>query len=572
MIDQTPHIGIFITYEEVTGRRARMADAIHLLSRLNIHSVLQMIATLNATLVDPFDSKDQIRNLQSVLVRRLFNGQLRRALKSSKYGTDSSVAVFHRQQQLIMLRLALMACPTDGGQVWDEQASHWFGEASLMVNDFAGYREEELPGESLLLDVATRLLPIGELPSDSHTAGLVGRSYEMWLQIPKGPMLHSEKDYVPISTRFHERYNISLEHFVQGLFLILLKTESFNPHIDNALDAIVINSKTYLQNVSFPEEAFQKILDIVSCKLSELKDKVVTEPVQNARFDFTLLRRYPLVEVEPNIYICHDLGFFRKFFTDGIYWQIHEALTEDEQPKFRSFYGKVFATYVEDILSHVYKVGPNSSTHLVRPKLVFSGNQGEVCDYFIKNGDAWVVMETKAALLTTRGKYSGLSHILEQELQSKFVLNPQNKNKGVGQLANSIKKLMSGVPTTAHELQIGECRRIYPVLISYDSALVSPGIPQYLESQFQAKLGQMPIGPKVMPLTVLSANDVEVLTTVKNKHDISALLSTYHHYRAPAETLAGFISRYYYYKTDLMLSRFYDSFVALSDDIKPYFK
>jgi len=578
--DLTPHFGVFITHEEVTGRRVRRADAAALLSRLNIHGVLKMIALLNASFVDPLDSRGDVRAMQNGLVARFFDSSLKKELQDSLYGRDVTIAVFYRQQQLLMLRLALEVCPTDSGLPWNKEAENIFGRVCLMVNDFAGHHEDELSRNDSSLGVASRLLAIGELPSDSQTAGLVGRAYEVWLQIPNQESLQSEDNYVPIAQRFEEKYGLSLKLFLQGLLLIVLKTESFNLLGPKPLDALLFNSTTYLNNASFSPEVFQKVLEIVSCKLETLRDKLGTAPNQNPRFDFSLLRRYPLIEVEPETYLCYDPGFLRKFFTDGIYWRIHDALTSDEQEKFRSFFGKIFADYVENILGHIYQDGPNSPKHLVKTRLAFTGNRGEVCDVFVQCDNSWVVIETKASLLTTRAKYLGTADALEQDLKGKFVsTKPQSRgkgvSKGVGQLANSIRMLIDGIPTNADEIRLENCSKIYPVLISYDSAVISPAIPEYLEQQFleqlTSKKGDLPARPKIMPLTVLSINDVEVLTSLRNRHELSSVLSTYRHAKRLGETFAGFIFRYNYYKIDARLSKFFDSFLELQASINQYF-
>ena len=74
----TPHFGVFITHEEVTGKRVRKADAVAMLSRLNIHGVMKMIAVLNASFVDPLEGEGDMRALQNGLVTRFLDSELRK--------------------------------------------------------------------------------------------------------------------------------------------------------------------------------------------------------------------------------------------------------------------------------------------------------------------------------------------------------------------------------------------------------------------------------------------------------------------------------------------------------------
>ena len=216
-----PHLGKFITHEEVTGERVAMADAVHLLSQLNIHGVLRMLSMLNNCFVTPTYGKVEMRRLQDLLIGLLFSDELKQKLMSSEYARNIDTVVFHRHQLLLMLRLALTSCPDKRGRPWDADAQHLFAEACLIVNDFSGMREGELPTEATWLDRARSMIPIIELLSDKDTCGLVGRSYELWLSIPALPEMKAEKDYVPIAERFLDHFGISLDGFIHGLYFLL---------------------------------------------------------------------------------------------------------------------------------------------------------------------------------------------------------------------------------------------------------------------------------------------------------------------------------------------------------------
>ncbi len=347
-----PHIGRFITYEEVTGERVNIAEVIHLLSQLNIHGVLRIVATLNNCFVRPQVDKTQMRQLQLMLINQLFGDDLKQQLRTNEFARNINTVVFHRQQMLLILRLALMSCPRKRGRQWDTDAQHLFAEACLMANDLAGSRAEEHRPDEALLDLASSMIPVMELPSDEETCKLVGRSYDLWLDIPSLTELQTEKDFVPIATRFQAFYDVSLEHFLHGLYFLLSKLESFDPAGENPLDALVFSASLIGEGNTYPQASFKRVLSIISCTIATLQDKAITEPIQSVRYDFSILRRYPFIEVEPKVYLCFDRGFHRKFFTDGIYWLVFDALSPDEQKKFQSFFGKVFAIYVDRLLRY----------------------------------------------------------------------------------------------------------------------------------------------------------------------------------------------------------------------------
>ena len=567
-----PNIGRYITYEEVTGEVTSVADAVHLLSQLNIHDVLRMVATLNACFVKPHSSPSSMRQLNGLLVPLLFDKELRSKLENSFFGHDTNVVVFHRQQQLLILRLALIACPDKGGLPWDQNATHLFGKACLMVNDITGTRGQENVLEDERLGLASRILPIYELPSDDEFGSLVGRSDDLWLQIPKDSGPKGEKDYVPWSDRFKDHYGFSLEQFIHGLFIIMARCEVFDPGSDNPHQALLINSKTHLGTSKYPQHVFEAVLRVASCKLSTLRDMQLSEPTQSLRHDFSLLRRYPLLEVEQDVYLCYDRNFLRRFFTDGIFWLIYNILIPQEQSDFQSFFGKVFALYVEKLLKHLYGVDVAGKTHQLRTKLHFTENRGEVCDALIACEDAWIMMETKGSLLTTRAKYSGSGKLLEQDLRDRFVQSRKGDKKGVSQLANSIRKLASGIRTNALELRLEDCKKIYPVIVSYDGTITGLLIPEYLQDELIVALDNVPLHLSVRPLTVMSVSDLEFLTTLKTSPKLNHILATYCHQKFPAESFGAFLSRHYHSQVEVGNSQFFKNFNAICDAVRRYFE
>lgn len=564
-----PHLGKYITYEEVTGERVSMADAVHLLSQLNIHDVLRTVSMLNNCFVRPNYGKVGMRQLQNLLIDQMFSDELKQKLTASDFALNLDTVVFHRQQLLLMLRLALTSCPDKRGRPWDADAQHLFAEACLMVNDFSGSREGELPTDATWLDQAISMIPVIELPSDGDNCGLVGRSYELWLDIPNTPEMREEKDYVPIAERFFNCYGISLESFIHGLYFLLAWLERFDPAMENPLDALVINANLLATENKYPQKTFERVLSIVSCPLVTLRDKLTTEPVQSTRYDFTTLRRYPFIEVEPKVYVCFDRGFHRKLFTDGVYWLVYNLLSADEQKKFQSFFGKVFAFYVERLLGHGYKGCTRPSK--LYASLEFGDKSGEVCDILVENNDAWIVMEAKGSLLTTRAKYSGDSDDLERDLRAKFVAFQSGKNKGIGQLANSIAKLLGGIDIKGSLLQVQKCRWIYPVLVSYDSAVSVPFIVKFFEEAFKVATANFPAKPTVLPPIILTIADLEAYAALGRYHELQYVLASYRHHGLPAENVATFIHRYYPNVAKVEITFFFQSYLKIHHAVVAYF-
>jgi hypothetical protein len=165
----------------------------------------------------------------------------------------------------------------------------------------------------------------------------------------------------------------------------------------------------------------------------------------------------------------------------------------------------------------------------------------EVCDAFIDAEDSWILMEFKGVLFTTRARYVRDTTILKKEIESKFIgrdntkkNDVKNERKGVKQLAHSIKRLIDGDKPTGGDLDISNCKRIYPVLVVYDTSVSGKFLSDFLDDILKRELGILPnLLPKVMPLSVLSVVDLEAFTAIGRKRELTQLLASYRERSSP---------------------------------------
>jgi hypothetical protein len=526
------HVGLYVTHQELNGRRATVADAVHLLSRFNVHAVLPVIANIANFLVQP-GTKDLSSQRQLVA---LFCGEdLRQKLSErTDFGKERGVVVFHRQQQLVLLKLVLLCCPQDGGEAWSDATSHAYAEACLMVNDFLGPEARETVDPRSLLEIAAPMLTNTELFSDQDHLSMVGRAADLWLEIPNEPELLKDGDFVPIAERFEGRYGVSLRDFLYILFMLLVTLEQFDPTKEAPIADLRVNSARFVPESVYPRATLEKVLSIVSRDVADLSHRLFSEPSQSLRFDYSLLRRFPLIREPSGYYLCYDRGLLRKQLTDGIYWLVVDLLAGKEREKFRAFFGDIFARYVERVLAHAYAPGrwPATAGHYYYPRPTFADNRGEVCDGLIDcGGESLILIEVKGALLSTQAKYAGDPDVLERDLEDRFVREKRDKkDKGVRQLSKGIHKLLDGGRINGVPVDLSRCNNMYPVLVSYDANPASNLIQKYLRIRFDEAMrerGPLPLRPTIRPLTVMAPDGLEAFAALAHKHQLNHVLASY---------------------------------------------
>jgi hypothetical protein len=233
-----------------------------------------------------------------------------------------------------------------------------------------------------------------------------------------------------------------------------------------------------------------------------------------------------------------------KLLTEGTYWLIHDACPNKKQ--FRSYFGRVFEWYIEKALSRLYRkqAGPLLPRFLTQVK--FLNSNDEACDALLDFGETLTLAEIKGSLLSTREKYSGNTEALVEGVRTKYIRTPGDKKKGVQQLANNIVQLRGGRLLPIGGFSFDSYRRIQPLLIAYESALVAPAIVDYLDDELRRALGDSTdLLNKVQRLIVLSTKEVEVLEVLSHLCSIEQLFVHYQSERTALTTFWDYVHMHY---------------------------
>jgi hypothetical protein len=597
----SPRAHAYVTYSDVTGTSVAVGDVVHLISRYNFHALLKRITFMNAVLlkaglVHPKQQANMITNL--------LDDPLRAQLNASDWGRRTSyITVFHRQQQLFLLRLALLACPLQGGEDWGDDARYVFGKVCLMVNDLLDRAVEPtiLPeklaqdtpdiqkalkelqahtgvqlavqpsadsdqdGQLLVvrrtqttladyLDLFAKLVPTVELNVDRELKPNIARARWLWVHSQAEERLQKERDHVDFNRAFTNKYGVGIDDLITSLLAILALRMQFNPHAPDCMDSLKVDTRVFLSNSKLPPDVLQKCLRAISITPLELGRRLLHDASQSAVWDFTLMRRYPLLEVEPGQYVGFDECFLLKVVSEGIYWLLDECLTGKDKNNFKPFFGKVFAAYVDRIFRRIY-----GSAHLLLPRYLSGlrfekSGDDEVCDGFLEFDKVLVLMEYKGSLLQTRAKYTGDVAALQGDLDSKFVgsfgSDNKNKRKGVAQLAHSIKRLFNGDRVALPGFDFKRYELVLPVIVSYDVTLGTPVAGLYLDHRFSTELKKVEkVGPRVGRLTVMTTRDVECLESISRRQSLLDVLRRYQDDAAATTPFWDFL--YNRYRQDL---------------------
>jgi hypothetical protein len=525
-----PNVHRYIDYTELTEKPVTAGDLMAVLSRINVQDVIRLVSLLNNALID---REGPVREHQGLLAKHFLEAGLFELLQRSDWRTDpKAVTVFHQQQLLRILKLGLLCCPHEGGLTGVE-ANHAFGQSCLMMNSLLGAQSTSGASDEPLINDTVKMVPVLENAMDTAALAIIGRATKLWVDIPKefadDQAVVSSVDYIDIQATFRSAYGFEIIDFLEVTYALYAYVSAFDPAEDGCDRYLRIDERVFLGTGSYPVETFSKVVAILKCDYRELGNQLTLEPTQSLLHDLTPLYRYPLIGIDEFVSYCPDRSLLIKTLIDQVYWLVVQALDTRGQGAFRRFFGKVYARYLERIVTATFGPPPTilAPRYLFGPK--FKNSQSEMSDALVDAGKTLVMFEFKGSLMRKDAKYSGSAHSLLQELVDKFANEKRGAEKGVTQLAKHIGEFTNGKPLRNEHIKAGSYTRILPVLVSYDATVTIPHIPQFLQGRFEKALttALVPEHFSIGPVTVLDSRAFEVLEVLVRHVDLADLLENY---------------------------------------------
>lgn len=211
--------------------------------------------------------------------------------------------------------------------------------------------------------------------------------------------------------------------------------------------------------------------------------------------DFRAFRKTPFVWVDQDIAVALDRHFVAELLAVGLYWAMFDAVEPRRRPAFAQLWGRLFHLYVADLLRFNYPEG------LASPLRVEAAFQRGSADALLDFDDYIVVFEFKGSLLTHAAKSNRDFDAFDRDFKRKFYETEDGERKGLKQLAAAALAAQRGELVTN-----ARPKAIYPVLVSYESAVESFFVNTYANRLFQPLIGD---SENIRPVTLISIEELE---------------------------------------------------------------
>jgi hypothetical protein len=538
-----PFFGLCYGMHELAGHRATPAVLIAKLSRFKRSDVIRWIASLvgwNSN-IQSLNPANQIGMADSLL-RPELRDSLRERVRND--GVDTW-CVFHRRQLWFLLQMALLSCREDSTAVDDDVLKREIGEACLMASDVMHdvERREPFQGGS---EEANRWITGTVIPilDGRDQMEILARAQSFWFDLPARSSLRSRFDHsnpVDFNSAFMAKYGVPLRDYFLILYCLQL---AFQLNSVQGNGPPLVEASTYLASTFDPKHV-GSVLSHVSLAPDELAISLLSTPRQNWANDCTPLREHPVIQVFEGKHACCDVNLLYRCLFDKMYFLLLKACPDQT---FTQVVGYIFEEYVNDLIRRFAYDGDT----LVRsfyPSPRFQGKKDQAGDGILTWDESALVMEYKSRLLTTREKYGSFADVLLAGVED--IIGGERNKKGIYQLANVIRRLLSGekaVAGSSKPLDLSACPRIHPVLITLETALGLESVRQQAQTKFMELL-QVDEGTRkrIGDFLILTVEDVEILEGLARRYSAADIIRDYAAYVAkrPQDLVGSFRSFVY---------------------------
>lgn len=510
-------IRAFISPEEIVpGRRVEYAELSALASTLNRDEALHFLGFLNlllssATIEADFTLKiEPVRDVQHWLIREVISAELLASLQA-RLGAASMLdrPLLHRTQLLFVTRLVATFGRAEGGNRLETRNDFdVIGDLLYLTNGLLRVEQPASKGSTALW-LATQMGPMHETENPPAIEFSWPRIHELFTQrLPQAAPDPEELERLEQVALFTTGF--SLEAWMDLSFLLF----SFWSAV-TFKDLMADRSRGYL-NPEQPHEIMSKemlvrALGALSTPFAELPARLRIETFSRSTlFELTPFRASPLWIMPNGTALCVDVGLLVERLGAHAFWSMMNALdTPERRKQFTSTWGAAFESYCLDRFAGIF--GAKKWTFVSNPK--DDSSHEELWDAVATRDDTAIVIECKGTFITSAEKYSGEPGRFFRGLTQKF---GHVKHGGLYQLRRGIAAVWIDDTAKSTIRGLRAAKHVFPVLVVQDPIIGAGPVIRVLSDRFQRAMEPFlkPGGPKVWPLTVITADALDRLSAV----------------------------------------------------------
>ena len=519
IMPETPLLGTYISFRDVTGKSCTIDQLNLFLSKHKRSEVLFLCALLN-TVLETWSGKIQ-EDVHGQLLDMAFLPDHASRLKAMISSSSQPMLVFHRMQIMFVAKQAVISCQYEGNVSDRFRQPYWggLGLAFLMANDLLHF-DFAYRGKTTTQQLLIRMIhSIPNLESSGKTSfsNRVGRA---WLMLKRFAPSESGGNYFNLEQAFRNATSLSTEEYLALCFGMISHYLNLNfEQILTMKDSIALR-KEWFTKAGIASKSVDNFLEDVSADPATMATKFLSRNWGPS--DITWFRDKPVCRVTDNVLFALDTKSLTEKMDSGIFWRAHNSLgTNKEKTQLHNYWGLAFENYLNWLLEQACRNSQNR--FYASPKYEKTGE--EVYDAIVVSGNDAIFLEYKGSTFAAESKYKGDLHELAAEIEDNLIGTP-SKRKGIRQLAHAILNVFDKqTPVAVADVDLSRVSTIFPVLITRDDVGGCWGISHCLQVKAEGFFNRRKVKPKtIAPIFCLSSEGIERLSAYLRDESFSRLL------------------------------------------------
>lgn len=527
-----------VRYPDYNGdlekRKEHLVDALKSrLRRFSLNEALRYCADLNLFISsvpeDPLIYIEAQRPLIKMFFPKKAITKIRKLINRNR--ESPSRTVFSRSQVLEMIRWTLVCCPEKSKYSYplqNNQSKTIFSEAlliageiaSLQIEDTKCFEESDTYKKKLCLLTAVRRLALHSI-----------KVRDLKRAFGRGKMMFFEflPETLPnFASEFKKQNRLSLEEYFACLTVIITSYLYASPELETGKRHFITVSHI---NAQLPHmaKALTDYLGTQAQTIEQLKNVLWSTDFAKERLNLKPLREKPLFWLNQDVAMVLDPVIYADKTTLGPLFMINTPFHERI-----GHFGKAFEKYAQHILQIMH---PEPEPQLLfGDTLIVPRTNEEICDAALIDDESLILFEMKAVFIPDDILFDEDYEQYVNALRSKY-----GKHRNDPRVGDQLAKAINNLITTTWALpncSIRKIKRIYPILIVYDSLLELKGHFWFCNADFkmaltpdgilaESKLVMAKGQWEIAPLTIMTVDMLEDLEASVKNFSLTQLLYDY---------------------------------------------
>ncbi|MFR1380583.1 MAG: hypothetical protein ACLSTJ_16695 [Clostridium neonatale] len=302
--------------------------------------------------------------------------------------------------------------------------------------------------------------------SERNVFNDIARTAHIYYELAKQKEAYDPKEYIDINEKFNHKYGYTIKEYLSVIFAFYYFNIGKNRYK-------IMNKNNFFKNVVIKEKV-NKIINEISKKYFDYKNWAL-KTINNS-WDYEELIKYPLIQLDLELYVSIDKKFIENEFFEGLYYKIVDVCSEKkDRGKIITFLGRPFEKYISKVTEKT--IENNLVGYEFIDEFIYGSNGEKSSDSYIKFNNKLIIIEAKSTRPVRSTFVSEDEESIQKAIEKLYVKTTLQANEAYENiLKTEYKNKFSGI------------QDIYIISVSIENVPYTQEVKQIVDSKLKGKL------------------------------------------------------------------------------------